>query len=164
VSKSAIGERKFREQWISPHGSDTRTDSNSQTVINRDANAAVRVVSAIGYRQAGWTYEQIAQQCGYASPGAARNAVQNELDRVVVQSVDEWRKDHTSRLEKMHEEVWQVAMNKKAKGRLFAFDRLLAISERQAKLLGLDAKVEDASGPLFIIEEVPAGYLEGPKE
>jgi hypothetical protein len=162
ISKSVIGSRKYSEQWKQPERSDTRTQSNTQEVINRDVNAAVRVVDAIKYRQHGWTYERIADKCGYASPGAARNAIQNELNRVIVQEIDEWRNDHISRLEKMHEEVWLLAMDKKAKGRLFAFDRLMAIAEREAKILGLDAKSEEASGPQFIIEEVPVNYLEGP--
>jgi hypothetical protein len=162
VSKSVIGDRKFKEQWQQTERTDTRTKSNTQGVINRDVNAAVRVADAIKFRQAGWTYERIADQCGYASPGAARNAIQNELDRVIVQNIDEWRNDHTSRLEKMHEEVWDLAMNKKLKSRLFAFDRLIAIAEREARLLGLDTKLEEAPGPQIIIEEVPSGYLEGP--
>lgn len=161
VSKSVIGDRKTKESWAQPERSDTRTQSNKQGVINRDVNAAVRVVNAIKYRQAGWTYERIAAECSYASPGAARNAIQNELDRVIVQNIEEWRNDHTSRLEKLHEEVWALAMDKKAKGRLFAVDRLLSIAEREAKLLGLDAKPEEATGPQFIIEEVPVNYLDG---
>src|SRR5260221_8666268 len=96
VSKSVIGERKFKEQWEQSR-TDNRTDSNTQGVINRDVNAAVRIVDALKYRQQGWTYEFIAHQCGYASPGAARNAIQNELDRVIVQEIDEWRNDHLSR-------------------------------------------------------------------
>jgi hypothetical protein len=159
VSKSVIGERKYKEKWEQQHP-DTRTDSNTQEVISRDVNAAVRVVEAIKLRQAGWTYERIAHQCGYANPGSARNAVQNELDRVIVQSIDEWRNDHTSRLEKMHEEVWALALDKSSRGRLFAVDRLLMIAEREAKLLGLDVKTED-QGPQVILEEVPIGYMEG---
>lgn len=159
ISKSTIGERKYNEQW-----DQNRTDSSTQGPINRDVNAAVRVADAIKFRQAGWTYERIAAQCGYASPGSARNAIQRELDRVVVQSIEEWRNDHISRLEKMHEEVWALAMDKESRGRLFAFDRLIAIEEREAKLLGLDVKDEDVVGPQVIIEEVPMGYFEGPKE
>lgn len=158
VSKSTIGERKYREQWYQ-----NRTDSNTQEVINRDVNASVRVADAIKLRQAGWTYERIAAQCGYTNAGSARNAVQRELDRVIVQAREEWQHDHISRLEKMHEEVWTLAMDRKARGRLFAFDRLLAITERQARLLGLDVKDEENNGPQVVIEEVPARYLEGPK-
>src|SRR5258708_4234496 len=165
VSKSVIGDRKFKEKWT--ERTDNRTDGNTQGVINRDVNAAVRVVQAIPLRQAGWTYDRIAHECGYASPGAARNAIQNELDRVIVQSIDAWRNDHTSRLEKQHETIWPLAVpDPKIGGKvsLFSHDRLLSISEREAKLLGLDKKSEEDIGPQILIEEVPTGYLEGPKE
>ncbi len=141
VSRQAIKKRAVRENWVTPQLQGTVT-GNTQGVINRDVNAATRVIDAIKYRQQGWTYERIAHQCGYASPGAARNAIQNELQRVLVQEIEDWRNDHTARLEKLHEEVWLLAMDKKNRGRLFAVDRLLAIAEREAKLLGLDAKAE----------------------
>jgi hypothetical protein len=124
----------------------------------------MRVAEAIKYRQAGWTYERIAAACSYANPGSARNAVQRELDRILTQQVEEWRTDHLARLEKLHEEIWTLTMDRKAKGRLFALDRTLAILEREAKLLGLDKKSdEEAQGAQVIIQEVPAGLLEGPK-
>lgn len=151
VSKSAIGQRKYKEQWTQQV--DTRTVSHTQGVISRDANATFRVVDAVRFRQQGWTYERIAAQCGYASPGAARNAVQRELDRVIVQSIEEWRNDHTARLERLHEEAWELAMNKANKGRLFAFDRLLAIAEREAKLLGIDVKADDQLAGVTVIRE-----------
>lgn len=166
VSRQAIKKRANREGWVTP-ATEVTVTGNIQTVINRDVNAAVRVIEAIKYRQSGWTYDRIASQCGYANPGAARNAVQRELDRVIVQDVGDWRKDHTSRLEKMHETLWPMVVSsnpsdKKHKPSLFAVDRLVAIAEREAKLLGLDAKSEDEQGPQVIIEEVPSGYLGGP--
>jgi len=164
VSKSVIGDRKYREHWEQSNRTENRTDSAPQGTINRDVNAAVRVIDAIKYRQQGWTLERIAQQCGYANPSSARAAIQRELERVIVQEIDEWRNDHISRLEKMHEEAWLLAMDKSYKGRLFAFDRLLQIEEREAKLLNLDAKSEEQAMPQVIIEEVPYGYLEGPKQ
>lgn len=161
VSRQAIKKRANKECWVTPEQPVTVT-GNQQEVMNRDVNAALRVADAIKYRQAGWTYERIAAKCSYANPGAARNAVQRELNRVIVQGIEEWRNDHLSRLEKMHEEAWELAMDRKSRGRLFAFDRLLAIEERQAKLLGVDARAEEINGPQVIIEEVPAGYLKGP--
>lgn len=166
VSRQAIKKRLLKEQWITPEKSEVtpqlQVTGTKQRVPNRDVTAAVKVVKAIEGRQSGWTYERIAQECGYADPSSARHAVQRELDRVIAQCVEDWRNDHVARLEKLHEEVWLLAMNKKNKGRLFAVDRLLAIQERQAKLLGLDMKPEDATGPQIIIEEVPAGYLDAP--
>ncbi len=107
--------------------------------------AVSRVEQAVKRRQEGWTYQRIADDCGYGSSSAARKAVQRELNRVVVQAVTEWRNDHIARMEKLHEEAWKLAMDEKNKGRLFAFDRLIALAEREAKLLGLDAKVDEVA-------------------
>lgn len=161
VSRQAIKKRAVKENWVTPQLQEVTGTGNTQAVINRDVNAAVRVADAIKFRQQGWTYERIAAQCQYANPGAARNAIQNELDRVIVQEIDEWRKDHISRLEKLHEEIWPLVTDKKNRGRLFAADRILAIAEREAKLLGLDVKSEEETGPQLVIEEVPMGYFGG---
>lgn len=166
VSRQAIKKRANRENWVTPELQVTVTGS-PQRVPNRDVNAAVRVIDAIKYRQAGWTYERIAAQCGYGDESSCRKAVQRELDRVIVQEIQEWRSDHVARLEKLHETIWPMVVspdlsNKKHKPSLFAVDRLIAIAEREAKLLGLDVKTEEEQGPQVIIEEVPAGYLGGP--
>jgi hypothetical protein len=114
-------------------------------IPTRDANAVARVTQAVKRRQEGWTYERIAADCSYGSPSAARKAVQRELNRVVVQGIEAWRNDWISRLEKLYEEAQKLAMDEKNKGRLFAYDRLIAIAEREAKLLGLDAKVDEVA-------------------
>jgi len=154
VSKTYIIEKRDKEQWNRPT---TDRPPNKQGVVNRDVNAAVRVTQAIQRRQEGWTYDRIAQDCSYGSPGAARNAIQRELDRVIVQNIEEWRKDHTSRLEKMHEEVWLLAMDKKYRGRLFAFDRLIAFAEREARMLGLDAKSDELPDGVTLVREYGVG-------
>ncbi len=159
VSRQAIKKRATKEKWVTPQLQVTVT-GNNQGVINRDVNAAVRVVDAIPLRQAGWTYDRIAAKCGYGSPGAARNAVQRELDRRIAQNIDEWRKDHISRLEKQHETIWPLAIPNDTKGKinLFAHDRLLAISEREAKLLGLDVRQDgEQNTAQVVVVEIPEG-------
>lgn len=134
-----------------------------QKVQNRDVNAATRVAQAVQLRAQKYTYEQIAQRAGYGSAAACYNAIQRELQRSVVENVEELRREELHMLDQLHQECWEIAMDKGNKGRLFAVDRLLVIAERRAKLVGLDKRVEDA-GIQVIIEEVPIGYLEGPKE
>lgn len=137
-----------------------------QRVQNRDVNAVQRVALALSLRAKKMGYDQIARRCGYGSAAACYNAIQRELQRVVFDNVDELRREEAEGLDRLEEECWQRLQDAEyEKSKLFAVDRILAIKERRAKLFGLDIKSEDAAtGPQVIIEEVPSGYLEGPKE
>lgn len=117
--------------------------SKNQEVKNRDVNAAVRASAAVKLRTSGLGYEEIAAQCGYASAGAAYNAIQRELKRNLVADIEDLRREEIAILSKMHSEIWELAMDKNNKGRLFAFDRLITIRERFSKLMGLDKKSEE---------------------
>ena len=133
---------------------------DNQRLVNRDVNAATRAVQALKARAQLLTYQEIANQCGYASPSAARKAILREMDRVVVKNVDELRDLELHMLNTMHSEIWQMFMDKKNKGRLFAADRILAISERRAKLMGMDVPIDQAVNMnQVVIREVPQGYL-----
>lgn len=176
VSRQAIKKRAVNNQWVSPVTGELVTGTvtppvkvtskpTKHVIPNRNVEAGVRAAKAIEYRQSGWTYQRIADECGYADPSSARHAVQRELDRVIVQNVEDWRADHVARLEKLHEELWTLATDTKNKGRLFAVDRLLAIADREAKLLGLDKKTDsDEKQADVIVQEVPPGFLGGVHE
>ncbi len=123
--------------------SDSRKKTKNQEVKSRDVNAAVRASAAVKLRTSGLGYEQIAAQCGYASAGAAYNAIQRELKRNLVADIEDLRREEIAILSKMHAEIWELAMDKNNKGRLFAFDRLITIRERFSKLMGLDKKSEE---------------------
>lgn len=117
-------------------------DVSSQRGTNphtRDANAAQRVSLAVKLRTSKMTYEAIARQCGYSNASACRKAIQRELERVVVNDVETLRREEVTTLDTMQSECMRLFMDRENKGRLFAADRLLAIMERRAKLLGLDA-------------------------
>jgi hypothetical protein len=110
-------------------------------------------------------WSDIANVCGYGSPGAAHKAVMRELERTVVTNVEELRREELESLERLEFICWQRLQEKGyEKSKMFAVDRIVAIKERRARLMGLDAKAEDFMGPQVIIEEIPMGYLEGPKE
>lgn len=141
-----------------------RKSADTQEVINRDVNAATRAVQALQLRMQKLTFAEIATRCGYASPGAARKAILREMNRVVVANVNEMRREELAMLDQLHSEAWQLAMDKKNTYRLYAADRVLAISERRAKLMGLDTPVESAiAANLTIIREVPMGLLTPPE-
>ena len=123
----------------------------------RDVNAAVRVQTALKLSAQGLSWDEIANRAGFASRGAAHNAVMRELDRNIAKDVDEMRKRELHMLDQMQVEIWDLFMNKKNKGRLFAADRLLAISERRAKLTGMDiAKDANIAAAQIIIREYAA--------
>lgn len=130
----------------------------------RDVAAAQKATRALELRTQGLTYDQIAKQCGYASRGACHDAIQRELQRVVVDNVNELRHEQLLTLDRLQEMCWELASDTENRGRLFAVDRILQILERRAKLMGLDTPVnKEGSTTTVVIREVPPGYFGEPK-
>lgn len=127
----------------------------------RDVNAAQRVSLAVKLRTQKVKYEEIARLCGYGSAGAAHKAVMRELDRTVVQNVEELRKEELESLERLEFECWKIFQDKdRARGQLFAVDRILQIKERRAKLLGMDVQANATIiANQVVVREMPPGYL-----
>ena len=126
-------------------------NSKSRT---RDLNAVMRVEMALKLRAQKKTYEEIAKLCGYASRGACHDAVMRELERVVVSNVEELRREESAMLDQLHAKCWERLESKEhEKAMLFAVDRLLAISERRSKLMGLDVKPDGLPEGVTIIRE-----------
>lgn len=116
----------------------------TQEVQRRDLNAAQRVALALKLRAAGLTYDQIAAQAGYDSRGSAYHAVQRELKRNISTNVEEMRREELAMLNELQKECYtRMKSEKYDKQMLFAVDRLLQISERRARLLGLDMKADE---------------------
>jgi len=112
-----------------------------QGVRNRDINAVQRVALALKLRLEKKTYDEIATQCGYSNAGSAYNAVKREMDRRIVGNVDDLRREESLILDALHNAVMPLVTADKCN--LFAVDRVLAIMDRRARLLGLDIKPED---------------------
>lgn len=126
----------------------------------RDVNASQRVALAVKLRATKMTYEAIAKQCGYSNASACRKAVMRELDRCVVKNVEELRTEELESLELLERECWKIFADKnREKGQLFAVDRILAIKDRRAKLMGLNQEKGDQIGNLVVVRGMPAGYL-----
>src|SRR6266702_4122554 len=126
----------------------------------RDANAAQRAILAIQLRTQKLSYDEIANRAGYANASASRNAIQRELERTVVDNVEHLRKEELLFLDTLHNEIWPLFIDKNNKARLFAADRLLAISEQRSKLMGLYLSPDQAAiANTIIIREVPQGLL-----
>jgi AraC-like DNA-binding protein len=130
----------------------------TQGLQRRDVNAAARATQAVELRMQRLPYEEIAKRCGYADRATCYNAVQREMQRRVVVNVDALRAEETASLDLLEQECWKIFYNKdREKAQLFAVDRILAIKERRARLLGLDiAKDANIAAAQIIIREYAA--------
>lgn len=130
----------------------------------RTTDTAERDAQACELRAQGYSYQRIAAALRYTDRSLARRAVERALAATVRDSADTLREIELQRLDAMWQQAWQVLYEDHpfvsggrivydpATGQplvddgpvLAAIDRLLKISERRAKLLGLDAptKVE----------------------
>jgi hypothetical protein len=97
--------------------------------------AVDRQVEALKLRRAGKSFADIAQRLGYASRSNAYTAVMHALRRTLQEPADEVRRLEIERLDGLLSGLWERA----AAGHLPSVDRVLAIMDRRAKLLGLDA-------------------------
>jgi hypothetical protein len=139
-----------------------------QGLQNRDVNATSRASLAVKLRAQKVKWEDIAKACGYTNPGTAHKAVMRELERTISEDVAELRREELDSLERLELECWKRLSDKEySKSMLFAVDRIVAIKERRARLMGLDIPTNNnlAIGQA-IIREVPQNYLgvvEAPK-
>ena len=108
---------------------------DSQTLRVR---AHDRHLQALELRKAGCTYQQIAEQLGYANAKGAHKAVASALKATLREPADALRELELARLDTMLLALWR----KVQAGDEHAIDRALKISERRARLLGLDAPAE----------------------
>ena len=105
--------------------------------------AAERQAQAISMRKAGATYKQIGQELGITAMGAFK-AVEVGLDKTLRESSEGLRELEVQRCETLMRGIWSKAIA----GDVQAVDRALKISERIARLLGLDAPVKtEVTGP-----------------
>lgn len=139
--------------------------SKTQGVKQRDVLASERASMAIDFFKQRLGYDEIASRCGYASRGAAYNAIQRELQRRIHPKVDEYRDQELLILDEIHQKVWKEAFetaNKdgEIKTNLWAVDRLLELSRDRRKLLNLDVQPEEILASQVVIREVPVGWLQ----
>lgn len=126
--------------------------------FTRSIDTAQRDADACRLRTRGATYQQIADQLGYANRGDAHHAVSRALKAAVAEPADEVRALELARLDAMYEAAMGVLERRHvtvSNGRVItldnepleddapvlqAIDRLLRIQARRAALLGLDAE------------------------
>ena len=104
--------------------------------INEQARvrARARRVEALSLRLAGLSYETIGDRLGISEEGA-RDLVNRTLERAESKVVDQERALENARLDRAQAAIW----TKVIEGDLKAVDTYLRISQRRAKMNGLDA-------------------------
>jgi AraC-like DNA-binding protein len=143
VSKSAIGERKYKEKW-DQFRTDNRTDTDNSKGTTRDVNAVARVQAAIKlYLEKRPTWEEIAARCGYGSRGAAHNAVMRELGRCITHDVKSLRDEELYMIQQLQSRCYQAGMDKNNDAWTWAIDRFAVLSKRKSELMGMDVKPEE---------------------
>lgn len=104
------------------------------------ATAAEKRKQALDLRRAGWSFEDIAAEVGYANKGSAHRAVKQGIADITRESATELLELELARLDDLMAGAYEQARN----GDLFAVDRVLKIIDQRAKFLGLyDRKPED---------------------
>ncbi len=103
-------------------------------------------------REAGYSYEEIAEAMGWKGKSTARKFVQRALKATYQEPADAVRQLELRRLDRLAKGIWQQATGKPAIGdtpaeppSLFAIDRLMKLMDRRARLLGLDAPIKTDS-------------------
>lgn len=112
---------------------------NKQNVPKKH-EMAVRSKRVLQMKLAGATYPEIAEAMGI-SLSTAHGDVQRALKDIPRDEAAQMRQEESLSLDRMKRELWAEAMDRDVSiiQRLPLFDRLLKLSDRRAKLLGIDA-------------------------
>lgn len=104
----------------------------------RSPESIAKSKTALELRHAGSTYPQIAQamQCAQST---AHEYVQAALLETIQEPADAVRELELSRLDTMLKALWQTVLGGSPSEKRLAIDRCLAIQDRRARYLGLDA-------------------------
>lgn len=119
------------------------------------ATAAEKRKMALDLRRAGWSFDDIAKEVGYANKGSAHRAVKQGIADITRESATELVELELSRLDDLLAGLYGQARD----GDLFAVDRALKIMDQRAKFLGLyDRKDDDTSAE---VRAALIGFKEG---
>lgn len=122
---------------------------------NSRAAAAEKRKKALELRRAGWSFDDIAAEVGYANKGSAHRAVKQGIADITRESATELLELQMSRLDDLLAGAYEAARN----GDLFAVDRVLKIIDQQAKFTNLyDHKPDDTSAE---VRAALTGFKEG---
>ena len=116
------------------------------------ALATARRVRAVELATEGHTYQQIADELGYANRGTVYRIVHQALARDRVEAVETLQQLESARLDALQVAVWDKAMN----GDSAAAQAVVRIITARSRLMGLDGIAgAEHRGPRTLV--VPAG-------
>lgn len=131
-----------------------------KSITPKTISTAERTAEALRLRSQRLSYQEIAIRVGYHDSTAAYTAIHKALADHVLEEVELLRAEEAASLDSLEAECWRRLYDPRyAKSMLFAVDRIIAIKERRAKMLGIDQQQATIAGPQIIIEEAPHGYL-----
>ena len=126
------------------------------------ALAAARQARAVELATHGMTYQQIADELGYANRGTVYRLVQTALTRELQEDVETHRRLERDRLDALQVSLWERAMS----GDLAAAHQVIQIIRTRCRLLGLDLRKKPSAGlagslrTVVVTEEEPGGRPE----
>jgi hypothetical protein len=131
--------RRFRGAAVADSPSVAEKTVRKGTV--NGLNAVERQRAAIELRKVGNTFQEIADELGYASASGAQNAVLSALRKTLQEPTDELRKLECERLDVMLKSIWPFVL----RGSPRHVEMAIKIMDRRASYMGLDApkQVED---------------------
>ena len=100
---------------------------------------AERRAALLRYRRSGMPYTQIVEEHPELGYKGSASAARKDAQRALLQVVSEPAKDLLTLEMSRIDELWQAIHAKGLAGDLWAIDRLMRMSERRAKLAGLDS-------------------------
>jgi hypothetical protein len=105
------------------------------TAEEKAAELEAKEAKVLELRRAGFTFQRIAEEVGYATPSGAQRALERIMTRNVPQAPEEFRWQELDRLDRMQVALWPRAM----KGDDRAIGTIVRLMERRARLVGIDA-------------------------
>jgi hypothetical protein len=121
------------------------TNEERQQILDRRKQA-------VALRLAGVDWETVADQCGYASAGAACTDLKRHREQTragIDESLEELRNQELGRLERLQLALWPRALN----GDVRAAETVIKIIDKRVGLLGLNAPIRHE---VFTIDEIDA--------
>ena len=111
------------------------TEVDEPTPEEKVAEREAKELKVLDLRRAGFTFQRIAEEVGYATPSGAQRALERIMTRNVPQAPEEFRWQELDRLDRMQVALWPRAM----KGDDKAINTIVRLMERRARLVGIDA-------------------------
>lgn len=122
----------------------------------RDLNAAQREKLALDLRMQGYDFAAIAEACGYTNSSAACKAWKRAIRRIPQASADEARRNMQASYDMMRRALYEQTRA----GKTWAIEAWLKVDEREARLLGLDAKADAPASAQLLLVAVPQDVLD----